>query len=356
MEEEKNIAEKFMSLEKFISDLIGFHEQIKQLKASEAHYKELAGNLGETLKKYQAIVDHVPLKFFLKDKNLIYLLSSESYARFLGIAPQDVIGKTDHDFFPSEVADQRLNEERRLMEVGKAEETEERRTREGRTRVDQIIKAPIKNESGQTIGIVGFSLDITEKKEKEEELEKKNRELSNFLEARKAELKKIREKFELEQADRQRLEERLQNVEALFPILFENTGTAVAMIKENRIISRVNKEFEKLSGYSRAEVEGTKNWGEFIRNGSLQDIGEPAGSPSMNSLGPGMPVFKFLGRQNEEKTVSMTVALIPDTGSVLVSLKDITNYEKARQELNRVMTQFRQVMVGMEKAAEDLHG
>jgi PAS domain S-box-containing protein len=356
MEEEKNIAEKFMSVEKFISELIGFHEQIKQLKTSEAHYKELAGNLGETLKKYQSIVDHLPLKFFLKDKNLIYLLSSESYARFLGIAPQEVIGKTDHDFFPFEVAEQRLNEEKRLMAVGKAEEKEERRTREGRTWVDQIIKTPIKNECGETVGIVGYCLDITEIKEKEEELEKINRELSNFLEIRNAELKEIREKFQWEQVERQRLEERLQNVEALFPILFDNTGTAVAMIKENRIISRVNKEFEKLSGYSRAEVEGTKNWGEFIRNGSFQDIGEPAGSPFMNSLGSGMPVFKFLGRQNEEKTVSMTVALIPDTGSVLVSLKDITNYEKAREELNRVMAQFRQLMVEMEKAAEDLHG
>jgi len=318
MEEEKNIAEKFMSVEKFINELIGFNEQIKQLKASEAHYKELAGNLGETLKKYQAIVDHLPLKFFLKDENLVYLFGSESYARFLGISPQEVIGKTDHDFFPFEVAEQRLNEERRLMAVGKAEKKEEKRAREGRTWVDQIIKTPIKNESGETLGIVGYCLDITEKKEKEEELEKKNRELSNFLEARKAELKEIQEKFKLEQAERQRLEERLQNVEALFPILFENTGTAVAIIKENSMIFRVNREFEKLSGYSRAEVEGTKNWGGFIQNGSHQDIGELAGSPSMNSPGPEMPMFKFVGRQNEEKTVSMTVALIPDSGSVLV--------------------------------------
>jgi PAS domain S-box-containing protein len=356
MEEEKNGDDKFMSIDKFISELIGFHEQIKQLKASEAHYKELAGNLGENLKKYQAIVDHLPLKVFLKDKNLFYLFGSESYARFLGIAPQEVIGKTDHDFFPFDVAEQRLNEERRLMEVRQAEEKEERYTREGRARIDQTIKIPIKNESGETVGVVGFSLDITEKKEKEEELEKKNKELADFLEARNAELKEIREKLQEEQAERQQLEERLKNVEALFPILFENTGTAVAMIEENRIISLVNREFEKLSGYSRAEVEGTKSWGEFIQNGSLQDMGEPAGSPSMNSPDPGMPVFKFVGRQNEEKTVSMTVARIPDTGSVLVSLKDITNYKKVREELDRIMTQFRQWMVEMEKAAKDLHG
>jgi len=356
MEEEKDGADKFMSIDKFITELIGFHEQIKQLKASEAHYRELAGKLQETLKKYQAILDHFPLKLFLKDKNLSYLFGSESYARFLGVAPQEISGKTDHDFFPHDMAEQRFKEERRLMEVGQPEEKEERHTREGRTRVEQTIRIPIKNESGETIGIAGFSLDITEKKEKEEGLERKNKELVHLLEARNGELKEIQKKFQGEQAERQQMEERLRNVEVLFPILFENTGTAVAMIKEDRIVSRVNGEFEKLSGYSRAEVEGTKNWGEFIQNGSLQDMGEPAGSPSMNSPEPGMPVIKFVARQNEEKTVSMTAARIPDTGSVLVSLKDITNYEKAREEWNRVMTQFRQMMVEMEKAAKDLHG
>jgi PAS domain S-box-containing protein len=126
------------------------------------------------------------------------------------------------------------------------------------------------------------------------------------------------------------------------------------MIKENRIISRVNREFEKLSGYSRAEVEGTKNWGEFIHNGYAEYMGESTGSPQLNSPDPGMRVFKFVGRQNEEKTVSMTVARIPDTGSVLVSLKDITNY-KVREKLDRIMTQFRQWMVEME-GSKDLHG
>jgi hypothetical protein len=76
----------------------------------------------------------------------------------------------------------------------------------------------------------------------------------------------------------------------------------------------------------------------------------------MNSPDPGMPELKFVGRQNEEKTVSLTAARIPDTGSVLVSLKDITDYKKAREELNRVMTQVRQLMVEMEKGVKNLGG
>jgi PAS domain S-box-containing protein len=261
-----------------------------------------------------------------------------------------------------------------FLEKGAPEEKEERYLRDGKEKIEKVVKYPVKNEAGEIVGIVGISWDLSEKKEKEEELERKDRELAALkketeeemerrdkelallLEAHKTQLKEIQEKFQWEQAERQRLEDRLKKLEALFPILFENTGTAVAMIGENRIISMVNREFEKLSGYSRAEVEGTKSWGEFIQNGSLQDMGEPTGSPSTNSPDPGMPVFKFVGRQNEEKTVSMTSARIPDTDSLLVSLKDITNYYKAREELNRVMTQFREMMVEMEKAAKDLPG
>ncbi len=359
MEEEKDGADKFMSIDKFITELISYHEQIKQLKASEAHYKDLAGNLQETLKKYQAIVDHLPLKVFLKDKNSSYLFGSESYARFLGIVPQEIVGKTDHDFFPHDMAEQTLSEERRLMEAGQAEEKEERHTREGRIRVDQTTKIPIKNESGGNMGIVGFSLDITGKKEEEEHLEKINQKLAEFLEARNAELaelKEIREKFQWEQAERRRLEEKLKNSEALYSILFENTGTAVAVVEDNRVISRINTEFEKLSGCSRADVEGTKNWGEVIPNGFSKPTGESAGSPSLISPDPGIHVLKFVGGQNEEKTVSMIATPIPETNRILVSLMDISKYKKAREELNRVMKQVMEVMAEMEKGIRNLDG
>jgi len=49
------------------------------------------------------------------------------------------------------------------------------------------------------------------------------------LEVLKAELKEIREKFQWEQAERRRLEKTVKNVEGLYAILFENTGTAVAL-------------------------------------------------------------------------------------------------------------------------------
>jgi hypothetical protein len=47
----KNDEDKFMDVDKFIAELIGYHEQIKQLRASENQYKELAGKLQETMRK-----------------------------------------------------------------------------------------------------------------------------------------------------------------------------------------------------------------------------------------------------------------------------------------------------------------
>ncbi len=356
MEEDKNGVDKFMNIDKFITELIGYHEQIKQLKASEVHYKDLVATLQENLNKYRAIIDHLPQKVFLKDKNLFYLFGNQNYARFLGVDPQKIPGKTDHDFFPYETAEQYLNDDRKFMEKGHPEEKEERVPRDGKERVEQVAKYPVRNEAGEVVGILGISWDITDRKEREEDLERRSMELTRLLEARTEEWKEIGGKFQSEQAERRRLEERLNSLEGYYRILFENTGTAVAVVEDNKVLSRVNAEFERFSGYSRAEVEGAKNWNEFIRNGSPQGVGEATSSPDMNSLDPGMQVFKFVDKQNREKTVSVTAARIPDTNRVIVSLMDITKYKQAREELNRIMKQFMELMVEMERGVKNLDG
>ena len=354
MEEDKNGLENFLSVDKFISELIGYHEKIKQLLTSETHYKKLAGTLQENLDNYQTIVSHLPQKVFLKDKNSSYLFANENYSQSLGTAAQNIPGKTDHDFFPVEAAERRLNDDRRFMEAGHLEEKEERYIGEGGVRVEQILRIPVKNECGDIVGIMGISWDITEKKAKEEALERRAMELARAQEVRMAELNELSEKYRAEQAERRRLEEELRRLQGYFGILFENTGTAVAVIDDSRVISRVNAEFEKFSGYPRKDVEGAKNWNEFIPNGYPGNLGEPAGLAQLNSLDPGMHVF--VDQQKKEKIVSLTTARIPDTNSVMVSLIDITKQRQAREELNRIMKQFMEWMAEMERGVRNLDG
>jgi len=356
MEEDKNGIDKFMNIDNFITQLIGYHEQIKQLKASEVHYKDLAGSLQETLKKYQTIIDHLPHKIFLKDKNLFYLFSNEPYARSLGTDSQKIPGKTDHDFFPFETAEQHLDEDRKFLAKGDPEEKEERILRDGQEKVDRVTKFPIRDEAGEVAGILGISWDITDQEKRIEDLERRSLELTRLLEARTDEGKGILEKFEAEQAEGRRLEEKLNSLEAFYQILFENTGTAVAVVEENKVVSRINTEFERFSGYSRGEVEGAKNWSEFIHNGYPQNMAETTNFADMNSPDPGMHMLKFMDKQNREKTVSMTAARIPDTNRIIISLMDITKYKQAREELNRIMKQFMELMVEMERGVKELDG
>jgi PAS domain S-box-containing protein len=354
MEEDKNGLEDFLSVDKFITELIGYHEKIKLLMTSETHYKKLAGTLQENLDNYQTIVSHLPQKVFLKDKNSSYLFANENYSHSLGTAAQNIPGKTDHDFFPAEAAERRLNDDRRFMEEGHLEEKEERYIGEGGVRVEQILRIPVKNESGDIVGIMGISWDITEKKAREEALERRAMELARAQEVRTAELNELSEKYRAEQAERRRLEEELRRLQGYFGILFENTGTAVAVIDESRVISRVNAEFEKFSGYPRKDVEGAKNWNEFIPNGYPENMGEPTDLAQLNSLDPGMHLF--VDQQKKEKIVSLTAARIPDTNSVMVSLIDVTKQRQAREELNRIMKQFMEWMAEMERGVRNLDG
>jgi PAS domain S-box-containing protein len=55
--------------------------------------------------------------------------------------------------------------------------------------------------------------------------------------------------------DRKEAEEELRNSEEKYRTIFENTGTATVLVEENTIISLANAEFERLSGYTKDEIE-----------------------------------------------------------------------------------------------------
>jgi len=60
--------------------------------------------------------------------------------------------------------------------------------------------------------------------------------------------------------ERRQGEAKLKNSESKYRAIFETTGTAMIIIEEDTTISLANTEFEKLSGYSQAEIVGKKIW------------------------------------------------------------------------------------------------
>ncbi len=113
--------------------------------------------------KYRLLLENIPMRIFYKDRNSVYLACNENYAEGLRIKPEEITGKTDYDFFPKEIADKCRAIDREVVESGKRMDVEDKYFKDGQEFIIHTIKVPIRNENGTIIGILGSSLDVTEK-------------------------------------------------------------------------------------------------------------------------------------------------------------------------------------------------
>jgi len=131
----------------------------------------------------------------------------------------------------------------------------------------------------------------------------------------------------------------LKDSEKRYRTIFENTGTATLIIENEMIISLVNREFENLSGFSRAEVEGLKFYSEFVapaEQGRIATYHHQRREPGRDA--PGTYEFDFINREGEIRQIFATIDVIPGTKKSVISLADITafkNIEKEQRVLRR---------------------
>lgn len=103
------------------------------------------------------ILSRIPERVFIKDSELAFLYANESFSKDRGTTQEDIIGKTDYDFFPTESADRFQADERRVMAEGKTARYEstyiERPS--GQQQAQKWAKIPIRDASGNPVAVVG---------------------------------------------------------------------------------------------------------------------------------------------------------------------------------------------------------
>ena len=131
-----------------------------------------------------------------------------------------------------------------------------------------------------------------------------------------------------------RAQQAVADSEARYRTIFETTGTATMIVEEDMTISMVNAEFEKESGFSKAEIEGKRRWTEFIHDDDLEQMKayhvqrriDPESVPRSYEI-------RFRDRGGRIRNVNMTVSLIPGTRKSVASLMDITVRKQAEERL-----------------------
>ena len=132
----------------------------KQAEAALAHERDLL----------QIFMDNIPDLIYFKDTESRFVRINQAEARFLGVDnPQDALGKTDLDFQISELAQEYTAVEKQIMKTGESiiSRVEFNPTESKKPRWLSSTKIPVMNSSGQTIGIIGVSRDITDQKQAE---------------------------------------------------------------------------------------------------------------------------------------------------------------------------------------------
>jgi len=117
---------------------------------------------------------------YFKDLHSRFIHASSAMATLFHChSVDDLIGKTDHDFFAGEHAQQALADEQEIIRTGLpvVGRVEKEAHPDGRVTWALSSKMPLRNSRGETIGTFGISKDITALKETEEQLEKVHRQL-----------------------------------------------------------------------------------------------------------------------------------------------------------------------------------
>jgi sigma-B regulation protein RsbU (phosphoserine phosphatase) len=143
---------------------------------------------------YHSLVETLPQNIFRKDLSERFTFANTRFCETLGRPLEEIIGKTDFDFFPPDLAAKYQKDDQLIMETGKMfEAIEENQPPGGEKLYVQVVKTPLYSASGEIIGLQGIFWDITEKRRAEEKVRKTTLELAQSREELRAKNQQMEE-------------------------------------------------------------------------------------------------------------------------------------------------------------------
>ena len=196
----------------------------------------------------QAVIDHVPMRIFWKDRSLHYLGCNPPFARDAGLArPDDLVGKDDYQMAWASHAELYRADDQQVVESGmpRLNYEEPQTTPDGRTIWLRTSKVPLRNQREEIIGVLGLYEDVTETRERDDELARYRDHLEQIVAERSAQLSEVQVKY-------QRLVDDIGDEFLVFSLTPQGTATYVS------------NGFEAIFGFPREKILG-QSWIDAIQ-------------------------------------------------------------------------------------------
>jgi PAS domain S-box-containing protein len=125
---------------------------------------------------YQSLVQNLPQHVFRKDLHGRFTFANQPFCRSLGRDVSEILGRTDHDFFPAALAEKYRRDDLGVLTSGRQYMGEEENPQaDGSLRHVSVIKTPLRDAQGAIVGLQGISWDITEMKYAQSRLQRAQR-------------------------------------------------------------------------------------------------------------------------------------------------------------------------------------
>jgi sigma-B regulation protein RsbU (phosphoserine phosphatase) len=130
---------------------------------------------------FTTVLDHMPAPVYLRDLEGRFKLINREYGKVWGVTKDGVRGKTPHEVFPKQQADEFMVLDRAVLKERRVQQTEETYSLADGKHFLAVTKFPIFDLSGEVVGVGGIDVDITVSKRAEEALAAKEAQLSLAL-------------------------------------------------------------------------------------------------------------------------------------------------------------------------------
>jgi PAS domain S-box-containing protein len=129
-------------------------------------------------KMLRALIDNIPDFMYVKDTESRFVVANPQVARAAGVqTPEELLGKTDFDFFPRELATAFYEDEQNLIRSGVPLYNREEKGVDGAGNETHILttKVPLRDSRGRVTHLAGVGRDISERKKTEDALREAER-------------------------------------------------------------------------------------------------------------------------------------------------------------------------------------